>query len=725
MRIALLAGFCFAGLFTSVMTFADASPALVFCCKPENDLARVAAECGIAFTRYDTPGQTVFSAPEHAGVLFLADEYPAKTVFVAPECFETAAQKHLRLYIEYPAALPDMMVEPPKPLGLERLVVTSGFFGEALPPMRIAQINAGYIAGITAPNPLLVAAKVAGVDTAVFGLENTPRMPALFEHPSGRILVGTVKLSHFVTGRYAPHDAWASIWRAVLTWLAPEREIPELKWAPTVRPSYSKEEPLPPDAETMALTRAAAWFDRSGVFRHSGWPREALDWALTYNTVRDRPADTWPRGDGSLGITEGYSSAIRLDGSQPMRYAVRNDCVSEAAMTLAFDSVIHGAAPCAQKAANLIDYLYGASVMSQGTQNDPSSPMYGLIGWSLDSPEKFWGDDNARGMLAVMATASLLQEPRWNGTLARCLLANLRTSGRSGFREGCVTGENLLKRGWPFFENSDFKLYSAHYDGWLWACFLRAYALTGYTPFLEKSKMAIAMLMAAYPEHWEWVIRSAQIERARALLPLAWLVRAEDTPEHRDWLRKVAADLIAAQDACGAIRETLGGAAQSAASNAEYGTGEITLLQCNGAPLCDSLYTCNFALLGLHEAYAATGEELYHEAEEKLARFLCRIQIRSGTHPELDGAWYRGFDFGRWEFWASNADWEWGAWCIESGWSTPWIASALALRHLRTTLWELTNCRGLQTAVEQYRGAMLSESKQLPQSQSGALCGGH
>ena len=32
------------------------------------------------------------------------------------------------------------------------------------------------------------------------------------------------------------------------------------------------------------------------------------------------------------------------------------------------------------------------------------------------------------------------------------------------------------------------------------------------------------------------------------LLPLAWLVRVDDTPEHREWLRQVATDLVSDMD---------------------------------------------------------------------------------------------------------------------------------------------------------------------------------
>lgn len=210
-------------------------------------------------------------------------------------------------------------------------------------------------------------------------------------------------------------------------------------------------------------------------------------------------------------------------------------------------------------------------------------------------------------------------------------------------------------------------------------------------------------------------IRSSAIERARALLPLAWLIRIEDTPEHRGWLRRVAEDLLATQDASGALRETIEDGRQGTASNAEYGTRETTLIQTNGDPVCDLLYTCNFALIGLHEAAAATGEPRYREAEDRLARFLCRVQIRSEFHPELDGAWYRAFDFRRWEYWASNADWEWGPWCIESGWTQPWIAGTLALRQRQTSLWDLIRRSHMHEHFTRLIPQMLSDGALLPQ----------
>src|SRR5690606_20715862 len=105
------------------------------------------------------------------------------------------------------------------------------------------------------------------------------------------------------------------------------------------------------------------------------------------------------------------------------------------------------------------------------------------------------------------------------------------------------------------------------------------------------------------------------------------------------WLDQLTGDLLAQMDACGAIREKLGlagyGMFRAPASNEAYGTTEAPVIQQDGDPACDLLYTMNFAFLGLREAAEATGDGLLKEAEDKLADFLCRIQVRSEAHPYL------------------------------------------------------------------------------------------
>ena len=196
-------------------------------------------------------------------------------------------------------------------------------------------------------------------------------------------------------------------------------------------------------------------------------------------------------------------------------------------------------------------------------------------------------------------------------------------------------------------------------------------------------------------------------------MPLAWLVRVKDTPEHRKWLNIAVDGLLALQESCGAIREELGtpgkGMFPPTDSNESYGKTEAPLFQQNGDPVCDLLYTMNFALLGLHEAVAATGDHHIREAENRMATFLCRIQNYSPTQPSLDGGWFRAFDFKRWEAWGSIADAGWGAWVIETGWSQSWITSVLAMRQMGTSFWDLTKNNRIEKNFEQIRREMIPD----------------
>jgi hypothetical protein len=193
------------------------------------------------------------------------------------------------------------------------------------------------------------------------------------------------------------------------------------------------------------------------------------------------------------------------------------------------------------------------------------------------------------------------------------------------------------------------------------------------------------------------------------LLPLAWLIKIEDTPEHRKWLRDMAESLY--QEPNGAISDEMrsGAWASPPKSNEEYGTNEAVLLQTRDDLVGDILYTMNFAFVGLHEAAMVTGESYYKELEDKLAGFLCRIQISSEKHPELDGGWFRAFDLKNWEYWASNTDAGWGAWCIESGWSQSWITIVFALRKINSSLWGCTLDSKIKEPFDPIRRQMIPD----------------
>jgi hypothetical protein len=399
-------------------------------------------------------------------------------------------------------------------------------------------------------------------------------------------------------------------------------------------------------------------------------------------------------GDGSRGILEGFASRIAPDGGQSQRLPIRADCQAESAAVMAIHAMLTDDARSRQTAENLLNFLYFKSEMHAGVRGDPRHPAFGLIGWGAVAPAwqvANYGDDNARTLLATMAAAASLESDQWDAAMLKALLANLRTTGRHGFRGDRIDNPALEQLGWKHFHNSDTVNVSPHFEAYLWACNLWAYARTGEREFLDRTKVAIRMTMEAYPDRWHW---GNHVERGHMLLALAWMVRVEDTTEHRDWLTRIADDILRDQAPCGAITEQVRGSGAGhyhvPPSNEAYGTSETPLLQRNGDPVSDQLYTTGFVLLGLHEAAAATGDSRFAAAEDRLAEYLVRIQVRSEAVPYLDGAWFRGFDYNRWDYWASSADMGWGAWCAESGWGPAWNAIVFGLRAKRTSLWELT-----------------------------------
>ena len=391
---------------------------------------------------------------------------------------------------------------------------------------------------------------------------------------------------------------------------------------------------------------------------------------------------------------------------------IRGDCVCESAMTLAFGTRLGEPPRYGEIAGNALDYYLFKSPVRQGERADPAHGAYGLIasgegGWLPAN----YGDGNAKIMLGTLATAALQDTDRWDEAIMMCLLANLRTTGVHGFRGGRIDVPALADGYRKYFDAAPINPHP-HYEAFLWAAFLWAHRQTGYQLFLERPRTAIQLTMAHFPDRIPWTNGLTQ-EKARLLLPLAWLVRVEDTPENRELLQRVVREVAKLQAPCGAIREETGDLAYGRypppRRNEDYGKDEASLIGANGDPVADLLYSTNFALLGLHEAACATGDPEIKAIEDRLAQFLCRIQIRSESIPEVDGGWFRAFDYERWEPWASNADAGWGAWCIEAGWTQSWIVSVLAMRELDTSLWDVTSNSRIERHFAELRRRMLPD----------------
>ena len=484
--------------------------------------------------------------------------------------------------------------------------------------------------------------------------------------------------------------------------------MPTLKWTPTVRPRYAQDAALPANAKIEAIARAAQWYRQSRLLVGKDW----VPWNPDVNPgVQPLPAQ-WSVGDGSLGIAECYiSKRVFQDGSQALQPAVRADCTAESAMGLALAAAVTKDTSCETIAKNLNDFLWFRSVMAaEGPQADPQRPSYGMLGHNAASPGNthYWGDDNARVLLGTIASSSLLQSDRWDEAMLRTMLANFRLTGPMGYHAGGLIPQGDLERnGWQHYWNWDGTDFSPHYQSYKWAVYLWLYDKTRFPPLLERTRTGIRLMMEAYPRGWSAECGRMEEERAHMLLPLAWLVRVEDTPEHRQWLETMARFVFDTLTPAGAIPQMVD---RPYAANDQYGTGEAPIVYETGDPGTDLLYTMNFAFSGMHEAAAATGDPRYAEAAERMAEFLIRAQTQSEARPELSGTWFRAFDFQRWDYWGSDGDAGWGVWSTETGWTHSWITATLALRQMKTSLWEISKNRGSAPRFDELRRKMLPDA---------------
>lgn len=362
-------------------------------------------------------------------------------------------------------------------------------------------------------------------------------------------------------------------------------------------------------------------------------------------------------------------------------------------------------------ATNLIDYSFKEYRDSE--RNDPASPSYGLLGWAYTHKGTYYGDDNARFLLGVIASSALLNDTEWDKKIAEGIIGNFRTTGINGFRGGSLLDTDIQKRGWKsFYDNNTVNLH-AHFEAWNWACYLWLYNQTQYEPLLERSKKALSMMMASYPEQWSWT-NGIQQERARMILPLAWLYRVEPTEEHLKWLHYMTNELLKNQVTCGGIREELGDESKSSfghsPSNEAYGSTEASLIFDNGDPVADMLYTTNFAFVGLCEAAKATNDSTYVKAVNQMRDFLIRIQVKSDKFRNVDGAWFRAFNYQDWNYWAANADAGWGAWSTLTGWIQSWIVGTQFLMEKNTSLWELSNRKDISKTANKVIEEMINNN---------------
>ncbi len=701
---------------------------LVFKCAVDNDLYRVVSSGDDSCLRCDSVSEAVDRAPFGSGVLILADGYPDSTSEICDAVWAPARAKDLRLYVEFPTAIPGLEMGVPTflktgPYGsiVERIVVTSDAFSPALERMSIlGSWNCHYLPTVSRASHLVLA-RVVGFDKAVLGLP-TQTHPILVEPEPSRLLVATTKLSNIITARPGPQAAWQAVWQMILHWLEPDRGPRQLEWVPLVRYAYRRDEPLPEQAERDLLERACRWIADCRLLVHASGERY-LD--SLGKTLQPLP-DDWQVGDGSRGILESYSpKQIYLDGRQPVGGIVRTDSVCQSAMVAAFGARLFEDNACAAIAKNLLDFAYVGSEIFRKDASNANDPLHGLIRWCTQpgADSLFFSDDNARTILGSLAAGAALGSDRWDQAICTAILADLRTTGRRGFRPNkCLERDELRNRGWRYYWDFDGVDLYAHFHAMMWSVFLWLYDKTGFSPLLERACNGLTEMMTCDPGVWKSEAGRLDSDYAHLLLPLAWLVRVDDREPHRRWLSEVAKFLMDHQDPCGAIFQVVTNQESTEIrpedrriivhplrSNEEYGQEEVPIVYQTGDPGTDLLYTLNFAFLGMHEAARVTGDRRYAQSADRMADFLIRVQTRSEARPELSGTWYRGFDFKRWDYWGSDGDWGYGVLTTQTGWTHSLISATFALRQLNTNLWDFTKTSTVGQHFESCRSRMIPD----------------
>ena len=362
---------------------------LLFVCRPDNDIYRVAqtsSAINVSTHRFDTLDAALQAATSGDGLLVMASgmrpatKVPQKntTVVITVAQWGAIEAQKLRVYLEFPRTYPRTSTTP--------LTVRQTQWERAVVPRASTLLKQPYnlcALALLHPHKLvdfvdlpsssgtvdLVLATVAGFDNATFGLPPPNRTFPLLVEASDVLLVAATQLSRCRTRRFAPSARWMTVVRRILAFVGAGNSASlEPIWVPVVRPTYSATEVLPLTAEHDALVRGMRWFVSSmnmpGVKQASQLATLRCERGAATSdgcAAFARGAGNYRQnvsGTGLLGIFEGFTSDIALDGSQPRAIEIRADCVCETSASFAALGAVTGDAASVRIASNLLSYAH-------------------------------------------------------------------------------------------------------------------------------------------------------------------------------------------------------------------------------------------------------------------------------------------------------------------------------------------------------------------------------
>lgn len=681
------------------------------------DVEQIFSELGLVVDRI-SPSALEKLPPARYSILWVAARtYPDPLELVASELsvVNRFLQDGKGVFLEFVSNFPN--VQPAGPIrraGVARLfVVEAGKFPDALPAGAILDPHdAVYLPYATTESARAIVqiAKIAGVERIDAAIPPTDLIPGVLcgNRGAGKFAVAATAISEFSRRQYAPQAHWTRLLRDLALTLLPDADrarvldsylplrvhteprrwvlprVPvrlvaesvsgatlslpaetRVAWTETIPGRFEARLTAPAAARVRyTVTAAKARAARSSSVEIRIEDRNAAYRRTLDNSMRwFEQSGVLLRPDGSLGLTEWISGpdieGNRIPFGKRQGFSPeRADCVFESALAFWLYGKVAASDRHASIGRNMLSNIMDFQRLDAGDS------YYGL--WYTRGREgPIFQDDEAWAVMGSLAGYRYTQQAMF---LHRGRLA-------------ADTAARVFARGAPRdAETADPAHLRPSDRGQIIAAWLYAYGMTGERTFLHLALPALYDLINAFPE-FAARVPAHTTESTRFLLPLALATAYSTDPAFSAALRQQAEYLVSRMVPCGAIQE------QGAYTGSKVQGGDLSLIHDSSEPISDQLYTMSFAAMNFWIAYKATGDGFYRDNFFRVADFLVRIQIESPDRT-INGGWMRGFDYNLWEYYGSNADQSWTAYCLETGWCNAIIDLALELYLLNDTFYE-------------------------------------
>lgn len=604
----------------------------------DSDLADVLINsCGALTVSFRALGDTALDGFYSVALLAGNSDAPVTLDAAARTNLERFRERGGRVFSEFIGSIGQMYAGAPERLTHHRSVFTGGAGVEGLEngdlfdthynELLTYHFRPGSIEPLLVCHPYLCAHSKA----------NLPAQELLCGTPSlwldgEKLMVCAFRLCNFNRARLAPQAKWRALVQYIAGWLngsAVQTVFPDSVCFHDSNQSLD-----------ACIQRGLRWFENAGMLVENG----------------------------KRGAREGLSHHIDAkDGRQLTAEQIRTDCCGETGGAFLFDALLTGSAESLAVAENIEDFVFDYLQVKDG-------PYKGMVRWSESAWETCYQDDVARVILPTLLKAFLSKDARARRRLDDALAALdflVMTTGTDGLRPNRTDCANLTQKEMERIRTTESGRASAHYNAYYHAALLLAYKSCKKKTYFDTAKKGLEAIMALYPDTLRE--QSETQEMCRLILPLACLYEASGEDRHKAMLYRVTADLQRLRHACGGYAEWDAGY-RAGCSRRE--AGECSLLAENGDPVADLLYSVNWLPLGFSYAYYVTGDGMFRDLWEDVARFFRLAQIQS-KEKTIDGAWARAFDMELGEIVGVPHDIGWAPCSIESGWTVAEILTGL------------------------------------------------